>query len=147
VSQLPTQPAARYAQILEGVTEELERNVLTILVENEEKLVSRQDLIYAIFSERVNTADLINNDHDRAIRSVIENLRQRSYPIVSTPGAAGYKFTTDEKEIWKTIETIRARKDSLTKSESALLRALSKANQMRQWIEAPAPEGVQARLM
>lgn len=109
---MPSHPV--YTILLNGVTEELERKVLSELIDKAGKRVTRPDMVFAIFGKYVQQEELGNDTHDRQIRESIERLQARGFPILATSGQAGYMLGTDEKvldDYLKELGSRRARID------------------------------------
>jgi hypothetical protein len=121
-----------YEQLLEGVTEELERKVLDILLQSYPETsagITRQQFVLALFGYWPN--NLGSDPCDRIIRKAIEHLRQE-WPIVSSSGGAGYRLSEDDNEIKAFAAEQEARADKIRKDARAAFRWLPKARAIRE---------------
>jgi hypothetical protein len=123
---MPTHPV--YDLLLADITEEMERAVLTMLLEHAGERVNRYELLEAVHGAEARAwaekHGLANSKEDRQNRECIEALQRKDYPIYSSSGEAGYILAIDEKaadtyitEIGSRIKAMEAKKDALTRSK------------------------------
>jgi hypothetical protein len=121
-----------YDQLLEGVTEELERKVLDILLQSYPETsagITRQQLVLTLFGYW--PENLATDQNDRIIRKAIEHLRQE-WPIVSSSGGAGYRLSEDADEIKAFAAEQEARAEKIKRDARAAFRWLPKARAIRE---------------
>jgi hypothetical protein len=109
-----------YDMLLSEITDTLERQVLTLLMDNAGKRLTREHLVYAIFGKIVADGKLANNPDDRKIRECIERLQQRKYPILSSSGRAGYIMAIDDGELDTYVAELETRQRALHEKVKAL---------------------------
>lgn len=141
---MPTTPI--YDQLLQEVTDELERKVFEALSKRNGQPMTRGDLVFEIFGEYVQKSELSSNTNDRKIREAIERLRKRDFPIHSSSGEAGYMLTADEEAIDEYIGEQEARIERLRENIIAARRSKVKARLISVWTRSQTP-AVQKRLL
>lgn len=129
------QPSEFYQSILDSITDRDERHLFVILSEHVGQPMSRSDLIQEFFGVRVRPEELANNPHDRMIRKIIENLRNRDYPIVSSSGEAGYMLTDDQDAIDACVAEERARVRKIEEKITHMQRSRKLAHDLHLWRE------------
>lgn len=127
------QPQEYYQEILNGITDDLERRVFDQLSQHLGEAVLRTELIEALYGERVESGELASHPHDRAIRKCVEALQTKGFPIVSSSSEAGYCLTDDGEAIDKCVREYRSRIQRMQEKVDHLLRAKSMAHTLRQW--------------
>lgn len=138
-------PSDYYEAILASINDDLERRVFGVLAAHIGETVGRAQMISLLFGETVEDTTLASNQHDRAIRKCIENLRSKDHPIVSTSGEAGYCLTDDPEKVRMCIAEQRSRIVKMQKQIEHLERSTTMARSLRQWREGQDMP-VQARL-
>lgn len=117
-----------YDLLLADITEDMERAVLTKLLEHAGERVNRYELIEAVHGldarARAEQHGLANSKEDRQNRECIESLQRKDYPIYSSSGEAGYVLAIDESvadtyisEISSRIKTMEAKQAALKRSK------------------------------
>lgn len=109
-----------YDLLMHDVTDELERKVIDVLIENIGEKISRPDLIFKIYGNYVQAKELANNQNDRKIREAIKRLQQKSFPILASSGSAGYMLASSDTELDEYLIEIRSRINELAEKEVAL---------------------------
>lgn len=117
---MPNHPV--YEMILHGVTDDLQRQILTVLLDNVGRTIPREEMVYLIYDYRPDPKTLAANADDRRIRICIEAMQLLEYPIVSANGK-GYKISTEADELktyidklGETVKSLNTKIESLEKS-------------------------------
>lgn len=140
-------PSEFYDNLLRSITDELERKVFFALTHRIGRLVTRAELIEAVFGLEVGTgAELAGSVRDRKIRVCIAKLRERSIPIVSSSGEAGYELCDDPDRINQYIAEEMHRVEAIQDKVTHLRRSLTTATSLREW-RAEVGVPVQDRLL
>lgn len=110
-----TIPIDVYTQMMDELQTEmdaLERQVFLQLKQHPHGL-TRPQLIALVF--RTTPADnLSNSTKDRKIRKAIQSLREKSLPVFSNSGRAGYRLGGSEADKQAMLADLRRRRDVLT---------------------------------
>jgi hypothetical protein len=124
-------PSAHYACILEGLPEDLGRKVFTILSGHvgQDRAITREALATQALGEFTATTD-------RQVREVIEELRRKRVPVLSSSGRAGYWLAKDRADVDGCIADLYARYHSIEET----IRQLRQAR-----VPAEMAEGERAR--
>jgi hypothetical protein len=87
-----------YQQLLAEIDDDLERKTLDVLLEQygSQQKSSRVYLVWRVLGVADQTPNSVS---DRKVRKVIEHLRAKGWPIVSSSGEAGYSLEDDETKI------------------------------------------------
>ncbi len=134
-----------YAQLLDEVTDDLERKVFEALAEHAGERVTRPQLVLMVFGVYVSQDKLSASNEDRKIRECIERLQAKNFPILASSGKAGYILTDDDRIFHEYISELMSRREQLEAKVRHLYAARQKAAEMRRWRDNP-PEAVQTRL-
>lgn len=118
-----------YDLLLRDITDDLERKVLSALIEHAGERRTRPQLVFDVFGKYVQSSELANNTDDRKIRECIENLQRREYPILASSGIAGYILVTDDKELDDYVGEIVSRANQMHEKAHALRKS-------RKWIRS-----------
>lgn len=130
-----------YDLLLQEVTDELERKVLSALIDHAGEKVTRPELVFAVYAVYVQQGALSSSLEDRKIREAIERLQRREYPILASSGAAGYVLACDDTELDSYIGEIVSRQNTLLEKERALRRSRRWINYIREYkANAPAKQ-------
>jgi hypothetical protein len=120
-----------YDLLLKDITDETERRLLDVLLDQAGERISRIDLVEAVhgldarlLAEKVGIG---NSTHDRQNREIIERLQGRDYPIVSSSGVGGYTLAADDATTEAYIAEIGSRIEQMQAKCTALRRS-------RRWI-------------
>lgn len=127
------QPQEYYQEILSRITDDLQKQVFDVLGARLGEAVLRTELIEIIFGDHVESSELENNPHDRAIRECIEALRSKDFPIISSSSKAGYCLSDDEEAIERCVAEYRSRTSHMQERITHLLRSKSVAHDLHQW--------------
>lgn len=122
---MPTTPV--YDLLLQEVTDDLERRVLSALINHAGERVTRPQLVFEVFGVYVQSCELANNTDDRKVREAIERLQRREFPILASSGQAGYILVTDDKELDDYVGEIVSRVNQMQEKANALRKS-------RKWI-------------
>lgn len=126
-------PSEFYQSILMQINDELERHVFEVLSAHVGEAVTRLDLLIALYGPNVARGDLASNPHDRAIRTCIERLREKDFPIVSTSGESGYILTDQPELIDRCVAEERSRIQHTEIKITHLLKSKTLAHSLHQW--------------
>lgn len=121
-----------YDALLSEITDELEHTVLVILIERAGQKTTRQDMVMAVFGHYVLPSQLAASTEDRKIREVIERLRAKDWPIVSSSGEAGYILEDNEERIREFAAEQQARAEKNRQTALSAYRWLPKARTIRE---------------
>ena len=128
---MPVHPV--YTVLLANVTVELERQVLSALIDKAGKRVTRPELIFAVYGTYVQQEELSNNTYDRQIREAIERLQARGFPILATSGQAGYMLGTDEKVLDDYLSELGSRRARIDEKMDNLKASRRWIPMLREW--------------
>jgi len=117
-----------YDLLLQDVTDELERKVLSALIAHAGEKITRPELVFSVYGVYVQQSSLNASLEDRKIREAIERLQRKEYPILASSGAAGYVLASDDAELDSYLGEIVSRQNTLIEKERALRRS-------RRWIK------------
>ena len=123
---MPVSPV--YDMLLAEVTEELERKVLSVLIEHAGEKVSRPEFVLKVFGVHVEPSELASSKEDRKIRECIERLQRHEFPIMASSGSAGYVLADGDAALDSYIAEIVSRQNTLLEKERFLRRS-------RKWIK------------
>ena len=136
-----------YEQLLGEITDDLERQVFTVLAERAGEKISRPDLVFAIFRKYDQQAAMGASLEHRKIRRCIEALQRREFPILASSGEAGYVLVADEAELDQYVAELASRKERLAEKIEALYRARRRMPAIRQYRDARKATATQPRLI
>lgn len=126
----------------EAELEETERRVFSALKAAMPNSVTRRELIFAVFGEKVpELMDLNNNPMDRKIRKTIEHMREKLIPVLSSSAGAGYKLEVSEIAVNLMIGEWERRRENF---EDKVRRGRQLVNRIRALDERAVLEGTEA---
>jgi hypothetical protein len=143
VANMPLHPV--YQRLLEEITDDLQRQILTIFLERPGQRLHREQLVAMIFHKYIRRDQVANSSEDRKIRECIEDLRE-TWPIVSSSGESGYIFQIEEKFILMFAHEQEDRADKDRRNARRAYGWLSKARTIREAMKT-AEVVTQGRLM
>ena len=117
-----------YDLLLQEVTEDLERKVLSALIERAGEKVTRPELVFAVYGVYVQQYALSSSLEDRKVREAIERLQRREYPILASSGEPGYALAVDDGELDTYVGEIVSRANQMRDKADALRKS-------RRWIK------------
>jgi chorismate mutase len=126
-----------YDQLVEEITDPLQRKVLDALLEHAGERVTRYALIQAVHGDKAyewaKEHGLANSTADRQNREIIEALQAKEYPIVSSSGAAGYILAADDHETDNYLAELSSRRANLDDKISHVRHAQKWTPFIREW--------------
>ena len=121
-----------YEQLLSEITDADERKVFDVLLQADGRRVTRGELVRKVYGVELDPNALANSVEDRKVRKIINLLRERDYPIVSSSGAAGYTMKASAEEMDVYIADLASRKEEIQHDIDHAYRSKAKANLVRE---------------
>lgn len=124
-----------YEQLIAEITDEDERKVFDTLLQAHGQRVTRAALVKTVYGAELVDAELADSTKDRKVRVIINRLRERDYPIVSSSDAAGYTMQASEEEMEAFISEQGSRLKKIQANIDHAYRSKRYLGLVRQWRE------------
>jgi hypothetical protein len=121
-----------YDRLLSEIDDDLERKVLTVLLNQAGQRISRQGLIRSIFNVYVAPDKLAASTEDRQIRECIDRLREQDWPILSSSSQAGYVLEYNETAVYKFAAEQQSRSEHARETARHAYASIGKARAIQE---------------